>query len=379
MSKLDYYQVLGISKDSSDQEIKKAYKRLAIKFHPDHNQGDIKSEEKFKEVKEAYEILIDPKKRSIYDKYGYYESDTSSGYSKDRYNNNFYSKSESSFNDIFSDIFSDIFNDNRKNSTYKGSDININLDIDLEDSFFGSSKDIKINILDKCDLCNGSGSKYGKNSICSSCEGKGKIQIKQGFFIIQQTCNRCKGEGKIIKDPCNRCFGEGRVKKNKLFSINIPLGINTGEYIKICNEGNIGKNLNKGDIYINVKIKSHSIFNRNDDNLHCEIPINFSISALGGEVEVPTLNGKIKLKIPSETQTGKTFRIKNKGIKNYKNNNIGDLLCKVIVETPVKLNDKQKFLLKELGNTFIGPNGDKNTPKCKTFFDNVKKFFNNLT
>ncbi|MCM0158218.1 molecular chaperone DnaJ [Candidatus Nardonella dryophthoridicola] len=366
--KVDYYQTLGISKSANNIEIKRAYKRLAIKYHPDHNQGNIKSEEKFKEIKEAYEVLIDPKKRSMYDQYGF----ESENYSNDT--NDFY-KNSTSFNDIFGDIFSDIFN---TKSNKKADDIKYNLEIDLEDSVLGVKKEINIPILDICEYCKGSGSNKGKVIKCNNCNGSGQIQTKQGFFIVQQVCYCCNGNGKIIKDPCIYCNGDIYIKKNKNFIIKLPHGINDGDYIKISGKGNINNNLNRGDIYIYIKIKSHPIFTRENNNLYCEIPINFYIAALGGEIEIPTLNNKIKLKIPSETQNGKLFKIKGKGIKNYKNNYIGDLICKVIIETPINLNEKQKFFLKELGKSFLDSNEQENNPKYKIFFNKIKRFFNNI-
>ncbi|BBA85076.1 molecular chaperone DnaJ [Candidatus Nardonella dryophthoridicola] len=369
--KKDYYQILGVSRNSDDKEIKRAYKRLAIKYHPDHNQGDIKSEEKFKEIKEAYEILIDPKKRSHYDKYG------NEDFSYENSNDGFDFKSDS-FGDIFGDIFSDIFNNNTNNYSSKNCDIKCNLEIDLEDSVSGSIKNIDVMVLDICDICGGTGSKDRKLHNCLYCKGQGKIQIKQGFFIVQQICSHCNGNGKTIKNPCNKCYGKSYIKKNKKFSIKLPMGINTGDYIKITGVGNIYKNNKRGDIYVYIKVKSHPIFYRENDNLCCEVPINFSIAALGGEIEIPFLNNKnIKLKIPYETQTGKLLRVKGKGVNNIKKNIIGDLLCKVIVETPVNLNDKQKKILIDLDNSFKN-NNNQNSPKYKTFFDKVKNFFSNL-
>lgn len=371
MAKKDYYAILGVVKSSNEREIKKAYKRLAIKYHPDRNK-DKNTENKFKEIKEAYEILNDPKKRSMYDQYGHsaFEQNSST-------NSNFHTSND--FTDIFGDVFGDIFGKN-KSSKKRGSDLCYNLDLTLEESVYGVTKKISIPSLEKCLTCNGSGAKPGTKPInCNSCRGTGQLQMQQGFFTVQQTCPSCQGNGIVIQHHCYDCKGHGRIKKEKKLSVKIPVGIDTGDRIRINGKGEIGfQGGSSGDLYVQITIKKHSIFERENNNLYCEVPINFSIAALGGIISVPTLNGKVKLKIPSETQTGKLFRIRGKGIKSFRDNYQGDLFCRIIVETPVKLNSKQKNLLEELGNSLVGPAGEKNSPRSKSFFDGVKNFFDNL-
>ncbi len=371
MSNKNYYDILGVSKQSNKEEIKKAYKRLAIKYHPDRNKGDKFFEEKFKEIQKAYEILSDDKKKSMYDQYGHTE-ETYSDFSSDN-----------DFSDIFGDVFGDIFGSKKSNSKYNdkniGSDVLCEINITLEEVMKGVYKKIKINLLQKCSICNGNGCKPGTNrKICNTCNGNGNIYIKQGFFTIQQTCPDCSGSCYIINDVCYICRGSGSEKRYKNFSVKIPCGINNGDRIRIIGKGNYGGyKLKNGDLYIKVKIKKHSIFKRFNNDLYCKIPINFSIAALGGDIEIPYLNKKIIFKIPSETQTGKIFRIKNKGIKYLKNNKYGDLLCKVVIETPINLNKFQKKLLYDLGVT-LKKFKKKNNPKFENFFNNVKKFFNSL-
>lgn len=372
MAKKDYYEILGVTKSSDEREIKRAYKRLAIKYHPDRNK-DQNTESKFKEIKEAYEVLTDPKKRTIYDQYGHDAFDQNNAT-----NSNFNNSND--FSDIFGEVFGDIFGRTRNNRR-RGADLCCNIELTLEESVCGIIKEISIPSLENCSTCKGSGAKSGtKPKSCISCKGTGQLHMQQGFFTVQQTCPSCQGNGIIIQYPCYICKGQGRVKKNKKLSVKIPVGVDNGDRIRLNGEGEIGsKGAPSGDLYVQIKVKKHNIFERENNNLYCELPINFAMAALGGEVSVPTLNGKVKLKIPSETQTGKLFRIRGKGVKSIRNNTQGDLFCRIIVETPVKLNEKQKNMLHELGNSFIGANGEKNSPLSKKFFDGVKKFFDNLT
>ncbi|WP_343188312.1 molecular chaperone DnaJ [Buchnera aphidicola (Ceratoglyphina bambusae)] len=379
MAKKDYYKVLGISPEANDLEIKRAYKKLAIKYHPDRNHGNKIYENKFKEVKEAYEILSDSKKRESYDKYGH-NAFNQSNYKND-YNESFTSTND--FGDIFGEVFGDIFGSDKRNNTReeRGSDLQYNLNLNLEDAVNGVEKKIKIPTLKKCNICNGSGSKNisNKNNYCNTCEGSGQIHIRKGFFSVQQTCHMCYGKGTYIKNPCYKCNGNGRINTIKTLSIKIPSGIDNGNKIRLNGEGEAGKNnSSSGDLYIKIKINKHPIFKRKKMNLYCKIPINFHIAALGGDVEVPTLNGKVKLKIPKETQSGKLFRIKGKGVKSINNTYYGDLICKIIVETPVNLNAKQKKIVEKLGKSLNSSNGNKNNPKHERFFSSVKKFFKNL-
>jgi molecular chaperone DnaJ len=374
MAKKDYYEILGVQKGATEQEIKKAYKRLAMKHHPDRNQGDKESEAKFKEIKEAYEILTDDDKRAAYDQYGHaaFEQGGMGGG---------FNGGGADFNDIFGDIFGDMFGGGRRQSrASRGADLQYNLSLTLEEAVRGVEKEIRIPTLAECDVCHGSGAKEGSSAVtCSTCNGSGYVQMRQGFFAVQQPCPTCHGRGKTIKDPCTKCHGQGRVEKTKTLSVKIPAGVDTGDRVRLSGEGEAGEfGAPAGDLYVQVQVKPHAIFQRDGNNLYCEVPINFAMAALGGEIEVPTLDGRVNLKIPSETQTGKLFRMRGKGVKSVHGGAQGDLLCRVIVETPVKLNEKQKQLLKELDESFGGVKGSKNSPRSKNFFDGVKKFFDDL-
>ncbi|AKC59699.1 molecular chaperone DnaJ [Blochmannia endosymbiont of Polyrhachis (Hedomyrma) turneri] len=374
MAKSDYYEILGVSKNADEREIKKSYKRLAIKFHPDRNPGNVTAEAKFKEIKEAYEVLSDAQKRAAYDQYGHsvFEQGGMSG------NNT----GEADFGDIFGDVFGDIFGGGRRKRASRGSDVRYDLTLSLEEAVRGITKEIRIPILAKCDVCRGTGARSAASIVtCSTCRGQGQIQIRQGFFSVQQTCPGCRGHGKIVKEVCNNCRGHGRVEKFKTLSVKIPSGVDVGDRIRLSGEGEAGEHgAASGDLYVQVQIRKHPIFSREEKNLYCEVPINFAMAALGGEIEVPTLDGRVKLKIPSETQTGRLFRMRGKGVRSIKGGGQGDLLCRVVVETPVRLNDRQKQLLRELSDSFGGPNGiNQNSPRSKSFFDGVKKFFDDLT
>ncbi|XRX42500.1 MAG: molecular chaperone DnaJ [Buchnera aphidicola (Eriosoma harunire)] len=375
MSKTDYYEILGIQKSANDRDIKKAYKRLAIKYHPDRNKGDKQAEKKFKEIKEAYEILINTQKRAAYDQYGH------SAFQQQNNNSNFHSTFNSSadFTDIFGDVFGDIFGGNRQKSTH-GADLKYNMELTLEEAVRGVTKEIRIPILQTCNICYGSGATPGTHrKNCSTCHGTGQIQLRKGFFTVQQTCSTCHGQATIIQYPCKSCHGHGRIEKPKKLSVKIPAGIDTNDRIKLNQEGEAGQQgAPSGDLYVQINVKKHPIFQREENNLYCEVPINFSMAALGGEIEVPTLDGKVKLKIPSGTQSGKAFRIRSKGVLSVRNGKKGDLLCRILVETPVHLNEQQKILLYKLGESFGGFTGEKNSPRSKRFFDGVKRFFDDL-
>ncbi len=379
MAKSDYYEVLGVSKTADEREIKKAYKRLAMKYHPDRNPGDTQAEEKFKEVKEAYEILTDDQKRAAYDQYGHAAFEQG-GMGGGGFGGGF-GGGGADFGDIFGDVFGDIFGGGRRQRAARGSDLRYNMELTLEEAVRGVSKEIRIPTLQECDTCHGSGAKAGsKPQTCTTCQGAGQVQMRQGFFTVQQPCPTCQGRGTIIKDPCNSCHGHGRVEKTKTLSVKIPAGVDTGDRIRLSGEGEAGEQgAPAGDLYVQVSVKKHPIFEREDNNLYCEVPINFAMAALGGEIEVPTLDGRVKLKIPAGTQTDKLFRMRGKGVKSVRGGPVGDLLCRVVVETPVNLSEKQKELLSELGETLGGPSGDNNSPRSKSFFDGVKKFFDDLT
>ncbi|UVK77812.1 MAG: chaperone protein DnaJ [Sodalis sp. Fse] len=372
MAKSDYYEILGVSKNADEREIKKAYKRLAMKFHPDRNPGNAEAETKFKNIKEAYEILIDAQKRATYDQYGHaaFEQSGAGG-----------GASSADFSDIFGDVFGDIFGGGRRQRASRGVDLRYNIELTLEEAVRGVTREIRLPTLEKCDICHGSGAKRGTSAInCPTCRGQGQVQMRQGFFTVQQTCPTCQGQGKIIKEPCNRCHSHGRIEKFKTLSVKIPAGIDTDDRIRLSGEGEAGEHgAPAGDLYVQIQVRKHPIFEREKNNLYCEVPINFAMAALGGEIEVPALDGRVKLKIPAETQTGKLFRMRDKGVKSVRGGNQGDLLCRVIVETPVKLNERQKQLLQELAESFGGPSGDLNSPRSKNFFDGVKKFFDDLT
>ncbi|GAC32756.1 molecular chaperone DnaJ [Paraglaciecola polaris] len=377
MSKRDYYEVLGVDKSAAERDIKKAYKRLAMKYHPDRTQGDKAMEEKFKEVQEAYEILTDSQKRAAYDQYGHAGVDPNRGHGG--------GQGAGDFGDIFGDVFGDIFGGGRggrQSRASRGSDLRYNLELSLEEAVRGKSVEIRVPTLAECEPCDGTGAKKGSSAkTCTTCHGQGQVQMRQGFFAVQQACPTCSGKGKIISDPCRECHGQGRVEKTKTLSVKVPAGVDTGDRIRLSNEGEAGENgAPAGDLYVQVHVKQHKIFERDGNNLYCEVPLSFTRAAIGGEIEVPTLEGKVKLKVTPETQTGKMFRLRNKGVKSVRSGSVGDLICKVVIETPVNLNNRQKELLEELEESMgKGKDTAKNRPKESGFFDGVKKFFEDLT
>jgi molecular chaperone DnaJ len=376
MSKRDYYEVLGVDKSAAEREIKKAYKRLAMKFHPDRTQGDKAMEEKFKEVQEAHEVLTDAKKRAAYDQYGHAGVDPNRGGGQG-----------GDFGDIFGDVFGDIFGGGgrggqRQSRVRPGADLRYNLELSLEEAVRGKSVEIRVPTLVGCEVCDGSGAKKGSSpTTCPTCHGQGQVQMRQGFFAVQQTCPTCSGRGKIVSDPCRPCHGQGRVEKTKTLSVKVPAGVDTGDRIRLSGEGEAGEiGAPSGDLYVQVHVREHKIFTRDGNNLYCEVPLSFTRAALGGDIEVPTLEGKVKLKVTAETQTGKMFRLRNKGVKSVRSGSVGDLICKVVIETPVNLSSKQKELLDELEESMgKGKDVAKNRPKESGFFDGVKKFFEDLT
>ncbi|MHC9511656.1 molecular chaperone DnaJ [Kangiella sp. M94] len=375
MSKRDYYEVLGVSKSADKAELKKAYRRLAMKNHPDRNPDDKDAEARFKEAKEAYEVLNDPQKRQAYDQYGHAGVDPNMGGGHGGFHG-------ADFGDIFGDVFGDIFGGGRRGGggrrQARGSDLQYNMEITLEEAVSGVTKTIRIPTMVNCDTCDGSGAKAGTGTAtCSTCHGQGAVRMTQGFFSVQQTCPDCRGSGQIIKDPCTDCHGQGRVQKTKTLQVKIPAGIDTGDRIRLSGEGEAGgPGAVTGDLYVQVHVKEHPIFVRDGANLYCEVPVNFVTAALGGEIEVPTLEGRVSLKIPAETQTGKMFRLKGKGVKAMRAGYTGDLMCRVVLETPVSLGKEQKDLLKQFGETLAS---GKNSPKEKGWFDGVKKFWENMT
>ncbi|MCE1244580.1 molecular chaperone DnaJ [Oryzomicrobium sp.] len=375
MSKRDFYEILGVNRDASDDEIKKAYRKLAMKHHPDRNPDDKSAEEKFKEAKEAYEILSDAQKRAAYDQYGHAGVDPQAGMGGGG------AGFGGGFGDAFGGIFDEIFGGGRgggggRSNIYRGADLRYNLEISLEQAAHGTETKIRIPTMEECDTCHGSGAKKGTQpQTCPTCQGSGQVRLQQGFFSIQQTCPKCHGTGRYIADPCNDCHGAGRVKKHKTLAVKIPAGVDEGDRIRLSGEGEHGVNGGPpGDLYVQIHLKAHPVFQRDHDDLHCEMPISFTTAALGGEIEIPTLDGAAKIKIPAETQTGKVFRLRGKGIKGVRSHAHGDLMCHVVVETPVNLTDKQKELLKEFEGT-MGEGGDKHNPRTKSWMDKVKAFF----
>lgn len=372
MSKRDYYEVLGVSRDASEKEVKKAYKRLAMKYHPDRTKGDKGMEEQFKEVKEAYEVLNDSQKKGAYDQYGHAGLNQQGGGHG----------GQGDFGDIFGDVFGDMFGGGgrgRQQRAQRGSDLRYNMELTLEEAVRGVSKTIRIPSQCHCEVCNGSGAKSGsKAATCSTCHGQGQVQMRQGFFAVNQACPTCHGKGKIIKDPCRKCHGEGRYERSKDLKVTIPAGVDTGDRIRLTGEGEAG-DAGPGDLYVQVSVREHAIFERDGSNLYCEVPISFTYAAVGGEIEVPTLDGRVKLKVPAETQTGRMFRLRGKGVKSVRGGAVGDLLCKVTLETPVKLNAEQKDLLQQFDASLNNASAKKHKPKSEGFFDGVKNFFDDLT
>ena len=377
MSKRDYYEVLGVGRDAGVRDIKKAYKKLAMKYHPDRTQGDKELENKFKEIQEAYEILTDDQKRAAYDQYGHAGVDPNRGGAG-------FGGGNADFGYIFGDVFGDIFGGGggrgRQSRARQGADLRYNLELTLEEAVRGKDVEIRVPTLVECEKCDGSGAKRGTSpKTCPTCHGNGQVQMRQGFFAVQQTCPTCSGRGKIISDPCNSCRGQGRVEKTKTLSVKIPPGVDTGDRIRLAGEGEAGEaGAPAGDLYVQAHVKQHDIFSREANNLFCEVPLSFTTAALGGELQVPTLDGKVKLKVAPETQTGRSFRLRGKGVKSVRTGMIGDLICKVVVETPVNLSSRQKDLLKELEDSMSSETG-KHRPKEQGFFDGVKKFFDDLT
>ncbi|AGF48511.1 molecular chaperone DnaJ [Candidatus Kinetoplastibacterium oncopeltii TCC290E] len=372
MAKKDFYDVLGVTRDASDQDIKKAYRKLAMKYHPDRNPNNKEAEENFKELKEAYEVLEDKEKRAAYDRFGH-------SWSEQQNMNHAYSNS-GGFADAFGDIFGDIFgssgmrgNDGSRN---RGADLKYKLDITLEQASAGFNTDINIPSWDVCGKCNGKRVKEGSSiKKCRTCNGNGSIRMQQGFFSVQQTCNVCHGSGEEIKDPCSICRGVGRVRCNKTLQVSIPVGIDDGMRIRLSGNGDIGINGGEsGDLYVEIHIKPHKIFKRDGDDLHCELTIPFTCAALGGTIQVPTLNGKAEISIPDGTQSGKTFRLKGKGIRNVRSSHYGDLYCHVAVEIPVKLKDEQKNILRQFEQS-LRDEGGHHSPQSKSWTDRVKEFF----
>ncbi len=374
MAKKDYYEVLGVNRDASEDELKKAYRKLAMKWHPDRNPDNPKAEEHFKEAKEAYEVLTDAQKRAAYDQFGHAGVDPSAAGGAGA------GAGFGGFADAFGDIFGDIFGGNgggrQRSTVYRGADLRYNLEITLEDAARGTETRIRIPAMEECETCHGTGAKPGTQpTTCTTCGGHGQVRMQQGFFSIQQTCPKCHGTGKMVANPCGSCSGSGRVKKHKTLAVKIPAGVDEGDRIRLSGEGEAGVNGGpSGDLYVVIQIRQHAVFTRDHNDLHCEMPVSFTTAALGGEIEIPTLDGYAKIKIPAETQSGKIFRLRGKGIKGVRSTTHGDLLCHVVVETPVNLTARQKELLQEF-ETISNKDAARHNPRAKSWMDRVKEFF----
>jgi molecular chaperone DnaJ len=384
MAKRDYYDVLGVAKNADDDDIKKAYRKLAMKHHPDRNQGDDskKSEERFKEGKEAYEMLSDPQKRAAYDQYGHAGVDPNMGAGRGAGPEGYGGFAEA-FGDIFGDLFGGAAGARRPGGgagggqqVYRGSDLSYAMEITLEEAANGKDTQIRIPSWDGCETCHGTGAKPGTApKTCPSCNGAGTVHLRQGFFSIQQTCPHCHGSGKIIPEPCTTCNGAGKLKRQKTLEVKIPPGINEGMRIRSAGNGEPGSNGGPaGDLYIEIRIKQHDMFERDGDDLHCTVPVLATTAALGGSIEVPTLGGKAEIELPEGTQHGKTFRLRGKGIKGLRSTYPGDLYCHVSIETPVKLTEHQRKLLKELDESFR-KGGERHSPNGKSWSERVKDLF----
>ncbi|MCP0913141.1 MULTISPECIES: molecular chaperone DnaJ [Legionella] len=371
MQQQDYYELLGVSRNADEAEIKKAYRKLAMKHHPDRNQNDKAAEEKFKEIQKAYAVLSDPQKRAAYDQFGHAGVDMGG--------QGGFGGFGGGFGDVFEDIFENIFSGGRRqhSRSQRGADLQFNIQLSLEEAAAGKQVEITVPRHTNCKTCAGSGAKKGTTpKTCETCNGIGQVRIQQGFFSIQQTCPSCHGEGKVIVDPCPDCHGQGRVRESKTLTVKIPAGVDSGDRVRLSNEGEAGIHGGPaGDLYVQINIKPHAIFERHDSDLHCEVPISFVTAALGGNIEVPTLEGRVTLKIPAETQTGKAFRLRGKGIKSVRGYAPGDLICKVVVETPVNLSREQKDLLTQLEQSL---EKGKHSPRSSSWFDGVKKFFEDM-
>jgi molecular chaperone DnaJ len=375
MTKRDYYEVLGVQRGIGEDDLKKAFRRVAMKCHPDRCPDDPAAQEKFKEAKEAYEVLADARKRAMYDQHGHAAFEHGMG-----------GRGGAGFNgdvgDIFGDIFSDIFGMGGagRGRARRGSDLRYLIELDLEEAVFGIEKQIEVPTLIECGHCHGNGSEDGKTSACSTCRGQGRVRMQNGIFSIQQTCPHCGGAGKVIANPCKECRGEGRVNDERSLAIKIPAGVDNGDRIRLTGQGEAGPSGTvPGDLYVEVRVREHAIFQREGDDLHCEIPIRFGQAALGAAIKVPTLEGETEIAIPAETQTGKLFRLRGKGVKSVRSGRTGDLLCRVAVETPVRLTAEQRELLQQFEGTFAGDDAAAHSPRNTTWLDGVKRFWDRVT
>ncbi|MEO7387107.1 MAG: molecular chaperone DnaJ [Gammaproteobacteria bacterium] len=379
MAKRDYYEVLGVSRDAAEADIKKAYRRLAMKHHPDRNPDDPKAEVAFKEAKEAYEILTDADQRAVYNQHGHAGVDAAAGRGRGGPGFN----PGDAFGDIFGDVFGDIFGGagrRGRSTVFRGADLRYELTLTLEQAVFGDTINLTLPTLVNCETCSGSGAKPGTKPVtCKTCEGAGQVRMAQGFFSIQQTCPTCRGTGQQIEQPCGTCQGRGRVQKNKTLAVKVPAGVDNGDRIRLTGEGEAGQNGGPtGDLYVEIRTLPHDIFERDGADLSCGIPVNFAVAALGGSVQVPTLDGEVDLKIPAETKSGRVFRLRAKGVRPVRGSGPGDLFCRVEVETPVNLTVEQKRLL-EAFNEALVDGGDRHRPRNRSWLDGVRRFFEKMS
>ncbi len=377
MAKRDYYEILGVSKSATADEIKKSYRRLAMKHHPDRNKDDgAASEKKFKEAKEAYEILKDADKRAAYDRFGH------DGVRNGPGGQGGFQGAEG-FGDIFGDVFGDIFGGGRRGGgaqVFRGADLGYELKLELEKAVTGDTVEIDVPTQISCGSCDGSGAKKGSSPVsCTTCGGVGQVRMQQGFFSVQQTCPACKGAGTTISDPCGDCHGRGRVRKTRTLSVKVPAGVDDGDRIRLSGEGEAGRNGGpSGDLYVEIRVNKHKLFERDGANLACEVPISFGTATLGGEVELPTLDGNVSLKVPAGTQSGKIFRLRGKGVTTVRDSRKGDLFAQIAVETPVNLTKEQLDLLEKF-EASLKKGGDKHSPRADGWMDTVKRFFDRIS
>src|SRR3984957_12462993 len=371
MAKRDYYKVLDVPKNATEAEIKKAYRRLAMKFHPDRNPLDGDAEEKFKEAKEASEVLTDAQKRASYDQFGHagLEAQARGGGRS----------GADAFGDLFGDVFCVLFGAARRggrSQVFRGADLRFELELDLNQAVFGKSVELEVPKLAECDTCHGTGAAKGSApSTCATCGGAGQVRVSQGFFQLQQTCPRCRGTGTIVRNPCDTCLGQGRVRRARKLAVKVPAGVDTGDRIRLAGEGEAGRNGGPaGDLYVEVQVREHPIFERDGEHLSCEVPVSFATAALGGSVIVPTLDGEVTIRVPAETQSGRVFRLKDKGVKPVRGGARGDLFCRVVIETPVKLGAEQRELVRQLEESLRG-DSHRHAPRAHGFFEGVKRFF----
>ena len=373
MSKRDYYEILDVERTVTEVELKKSFRRLAMKYHPDRCPDDPHAQEKFKEAKEAYEVLSDPQKRSMYDQHGHAAFEGGMG-----------GRGAGGFGDmgdIYGDIFGDIFGmGGGRGRSRRGADLRYMMELDLEEAVFGVEKNFQVPTQVSCHHCNGSGSEDGKTVQCRTCNGHGRVRMQNGIFSIQQSCPHCGGAGQTIEKPCKPCRGEGRLEETRTLSVRIPAGVDTGDRIRLTGQGEAGgAGAEAGDLYVEVHVREHAIFQRQGNDLYCELPIRFGQAALGDELMVPTLEGEVSIQVPPETQTGQQFRLRGRGVKSVRSGRTGDLICHVVVETPVRLTRQQRELMEQLEATFKHEDADQHTPRAKTWVDGVKQFWSRVT